>query len=417
MRQTTILVIGTADTKADEMLFLRSVIESQGGDAPIMDVGVLGDPPFAVQYSKHEVAGAAGSSNAQIIALGDENLAMSKTAEGASNLCQHLYHEGKIDGILLLGGTMGTDLALEVALALPIGLPKLIISTVAFSHLIPPDRLSPDLMMILWSGGLYGLNSLCKAVLSQAAGAVLGAARAVQKPQFDKPLIAISSLGSSALSYMLTLKPELEARGYEVVVFHTTGQGGRALENLAAEKAFVAIFDFSLAEVANYHCGSIVNSGKDRLENAGLAAIPQLVAPGGLGIVDIATWQARSPEQQTRGYHAHNRLIASISSTAEEMADIAQAVAHKLNQAKGPTAFVMPLKGLIAWDREGEPLHAPELLQAFAQSLKINLVPSVKLLELDAHINDALFSQQALAIFDAWVSAGYIPKGLKTYHD
>jgi len=249
----TILIIGTADTKADEILYMKEVIESEGGNAPIMDVGVLGDPTFEVEYSKHDVAKAANSTNQAIIDLGDENHAMTKTAEGASKLCLSLYDDGKIDAVIILGGTMGTDLALDVTAALPLGFPKMIVSTVSFSHLIPPERLAPDVMMILWSGGLYGLNSICKSILSQAAGAALGAAKTVRKVESNKPVIAMSSLGSSAMKYMVHLKPELEKRGYELAVFHTTGQGGRALESLASQQKFVCVMDFSLQEVAIMH--------------------------------------------------------------------------------------------------------------------------------------------------------------------
>src|SRR5690606_6158751 len=140
------------------------------------------------------------------------------------------YRRGQVHGVLALGGTMGTDLALDVTAALPLGMPKFIVSTVAYSHLIPPERLAPDLMMILWAGGLYGLNSICRSILSQAAGAVLGACRTVVPVQTQRPRVAVSSLGKSCLSYMVRLTPALEARGYEPVVFHCTGMGRRAPE-------------------------------------------------------------------------------------------------------------------------------------------------------------------------------------------
>ena len=212
----TILIIGTGDTKSDELRFMKQCIAEQGGTPLVMDVGVLGNPDFEVEYTRHEVAAAANTTNQAIIDLGDENKAMTKTSEGAANLANKLCTAGKIDGVLMLGGTMGTDLSLDVANALPFGFPKFIITTIAFSHLIPPERLSPDLMMILWSGGLYGLNSICKAALSQACGAVLGAAKAVQKPKFERPVVGMSSLGKTALKYMVYLKPALEKRGFEL---------------------------------------------------------------------------------------------------------------------------------------------------------------------------------------------------------
>jgi uncharacterized protein (UPF0261 family) len=248
-----ILVIGTGDTKADELSFMRERIEAVDGRAVMMDVSVLGDPPYRPEHDRHAVAEAAGTTIDAIANSGDENSAMTMMALGASRLARALYDRGEIDGIIALGGTMGTDLALDVALALPLGVPKFVVSTIAYSHLVPPDRIATDLMMILWAGGLYGLNSTCKAVLSQACGAVVGAAQAVVRPQAERPIVGMSSLGKSCLKYMVTLKPALERRGYEVVVFHTTGMGGRALEAIAAQRGFAAVLDFSLQEVANQH--------------------------------------------------------------------------------------------------------------------------------------------------------------------
>ena len=198
----TILVIGTFDTKSDELAYLREQIESQGAAAICMDVSVLGDAAIPVEIDKHEVASAAGSSIAEAAAAGDENSAMQIMARGASTLSSQLHADGRIDAMVALGGTMGTDLALDCARVLPTGVPKVIVSTVAFSPLIPADRLAADIQMVLWAGGLYGLNSLCRAALSQAAGSVVGAARTAVPPAGDRPVIGMTSLGSSCLSYM-----------------------------------------------------------------------------------------------------------------------------------------------------------------------------------------------------------------------
>ena len=236
--EKTILVIGTFDTKSDELLYLEERIKSQNGRVLTMDVSVLGDPQTPTSISKHDVAAAADSSIQAAIDSGDENSAMQIMARGSSQLTQQLHADGKIDGMIAMGGTMGTDLALDCAKALPVGVPKYIISTVSFSPIIPADRLSADIQMILWAGGLYGLNSFCKSSLSQAAGAVLGAARAVEPPKADCPVIGMTSLGSSCLSYMKALKPELEERGFEVAILHATGMGGMAYEIIAGKNGF-----------------------------------------------------------------------------------------------------------------------------------------------------------------------------------
>lgn len=409
--QPRILIIGTGDTKADELGFMRAKVAEAGGVPLMLDVSVLGDPPYAPDFDKHAVADAGGSTIPAIVALGDENAAMTVMAAGASALTRRLHDEGRIDGVLALGGTMGTDLALDVALALPLGVPKFVVSTISYSHLIPPERIATDLMMILWAGGLYGLNSTCRAVLSQACGAVVGAARAAERPDLRRPVVAISSLGKSCLTYMVTLKPELERRGYEVVIFHTTGMGGRALEAIAAQRGFAAVLDFSLQELANHLSGSVVTSGADRLENAGRAGVPQIVAPGAVDMVDFPTWQPVPGRFEGRPYHAHNRLLASVTSDGEGRRAIARAIGAKLAAASGPTAFILPAGGIQQWDQEGEPLYEPEATEAFIDEMRRGIPANVVFREIAGHINDREFIDAALDIFDRWVAEGVIAPG------
>lgn len=474
MSTPTILLVGTADTKADEIQFLRHCLQQQGGLARVMDVGVLGQPPYPVSEAlsddasgaavqpgvdtatpQHaaalmpdirnaDVATAAGTTLADLAALGDENAAMAGMALGAAALTRELHQAGAIDGVIVLGGTMGTDLALDVAASLPLGVPKLVISTVSFSHLIPPDRIAPDLAMMLWAGGLYGLNSVCQTLLQQAAGMVLGAARArlanaasraeparpattqsspptpqqaeVVPALASRPLIGMTSLGKSCLRYMVALKPALQARGFEVAVFHTTGMGGQAFEALAAQRRFAAVFDFSLQEVSNRVHGSVVHSGDSRLESAGLAGVPQLVAPGAVDMVDVQAWVPLPPALADRPYHAHNRLIGSYLTSPDERRRTADVIAAKLARATGPTTLLLPLRGIQQWDQPGEPLHDPQGLQAFNDAMRSAMVPALaanpqlRCVELDAHINDDAFVQAALAVFDQWLADGTVSR-------
>ncbi|SFO79356.1 Uncharacterized protein, UPF0261 family [Variovorax sp. PDC80] len=406
----TVLLIGTADTKSAELLFMRECIEAGGGRVAVMDVGVLDGAPFVPEITNAEVAAAAGRSVAEVAASGDENSAMTLMARGAARLAARWHAEGRIDGLLALGGTMGTDLALEVAQALPLGVPKVVVSTIAYSHLLPPERIPPDLIMVLWAGGLYGLNSLCRSALSQAAGAVLGACRQARAPAFERPLVGMTSLGSSALTYMKTLKPALEARGYEVAVFHTTGMGGRAFEALAAEGRFCAVMDFSLQELANQLGGSCVTAGPDRLLGAGRAGTPQIVAPGAIDMLDFPAWQPTPRGLEGRPAHTHNRLLASALSAPAFRRGVATEIASRLARAEGATCVLLPLHGIEGWDRPGEPLHDPEGLAAFTAALR-DSVGATRLIELNAHINDAAFCEAALRVFDAWVADGTVPAG------
>ena len=404
----TILVVGTYDTKDDELGYLAGRIRGQGGKVLSMDVSVLGDPGAPTDYSKHDVAEAGGSSIAAAIDTGDENQAMQIMAEGAAALTLRLYREGRIDGVVILGGSMGTDLALDVCAALPLGVPKYVVSTVSFSAMLPPERMAPDMQMILWAGGLYGLNSVCKASLSQAAGAVLGAARAVEKPKWERPLIGMTSFGKTVLRYMVTLKPALEERGFEVAVFHATGMGGRAFEGLAAEGAFAAVMDFAPQEVSNHLFGSGITAGPDRMTNAGAKGIPQLVAPGCYDLVDFVGWQAPPERLKDRPTHAHNRLLTSAMLDADERREVARAICDKLSDAKGPVEFLLPVQGCNEWDREGADLHDAEGLAAFCAEMQSACPGNVNLRQLDCHINDPEFSAAALEVFDGWVADGVI---------
>jgi len=336
MSDKTILVIGTFDTKNDELSFLANVIRTQDGKVLTMDVSVLGEPSEPTDYSKHAVAQEGGSSIAAAIESNDENLAMQIMAAGAALLTSRLYAEGKFDGVIVLGGTMGTT------------------------------------QMILWAGGLYGLNSVCKASLSQAAGAVLGAARAVVLPDVKRPLIGMTSLGKSALTYMVALKPALEERGYEVAVFHATGMGGRAFESLAAQGAFVCVFDFCTQELGNHLHGSNISAGPDRLTHAGLHGTPQIVAPGCYDLVDIVGWQPSPEKWSEHPKHEHNRLLSSIVLNEEERRQVARAHCEQLAKATAPVTLVLPLLGMCEWDREGAELHNKTALDCFINVISKN---------------------------------------------
>jgi uncharacterized protein (UPF0261 family) len=414
MSAKTILIVGTADTKSDELVFLRNKVQSQGANVLMMDVGVLTNGHCNVDIGNNEVADASGSSLKAIAALGDENAAMSKMAEGASDIAMHLYLSNRIHAVLALGGTMGTDLAFDVANSLPLGIPKVIISTVAYSHLIPPERITPDLIMVLWAGGLYGLNSLCKSALAQAAGAAVGAMNAAEPPKFDKPMVAITSLGKTCLSYMVTLKPALEERGFEVAVFHSTGMGGRAFEALAEEGKFACVFDLCLQELANHIGGSCVTSGASRLTGAGKSKTPQIVAPGAADMIDFSAWQPIPSNLEGRAVHIHNRLIASATSGNALREEISKQIVNRLADAKGPTHLMIPIHGVQAWDLPDQPLHDSQGLKAMVDTLSSEAIkvnnPSFSFAKTACHINDALFCEEALAKFDNWLALGKIKK-------
>jgi uncharacterized protein (UPF0261 family) len=410
MKRPTILIVGTVDTKSDEIGFMHEQVLAAGGQSLIMDVGVLAKGSVVPDIANTEVAMAAGVTLQQVMDSGDENSAMALMAQGASKLASQLQQAGRIDGLLVLGGTMGTDLALDVASSLPLGVPKVVLSTVAFSPLLPPERMPPDLMMVLWAGGLYGLNSLCQSALAQAAGAVVGACRVARAPKFERPVVGMTSLGSSCLKYMVQLQPELHRRGFDLAVFHTTGMGGRAFESLAAQGQFACVMDFSLQEMVNQMGGSVVSAGPDRLMGAGLKGVPMIVAPGATDLVDYPAWGQMPERFAGRPYHAHNRLIASVGIDANMRREFAQELASRLRQAKGPVHLVLPKLGIEEWDRPGAPMHDPEGMTALLDEFERCNLKGIEVSRIDAHINDAGFVQQVLAVFDEWIARGFVKK-------
>ena len=403
----TILLIDTADTKGPELRYLSGAIASAGGSALVMDVGVLREPDFPVDVTNEEVAEASGSTRKEVIALQNEDKAMTAMARGDAALASQLFTSGRIDGMLAFGGTMGTDLALDVALALPVGVPKTIISSVSCSQFIPPERIAADLTMIQWAAGLWGLNEISKFVLAQADGAAVGAARQSFVPDFKRPAVAVSSLGSSGLNYMKWILPGLEDRGYDVPVFHAVGMGGREMEAMISQGRFAAVLDLALIEVTDHVLGSVVSAGPNRIETAGKMGLPQIIAPGAIDALDFASWQD-APGGSTDN-HQYNRLIFATRLTHEQRRKGARAVVEKAMASNGPTAFILPLKGVDEWDRPGQPMHDAEGLEQQIAVFREGILPPVDLVEVDSHINDREFAAAVLRVFDAMVADGHIP--------
>lgn len=411
-----IAVIGTLDTKGDQLEYLMGLIEGQGRQVTMIDVGVLGDVPFDPTVSREEVARASGTGLEEIIAFADECKAMGKMAEGAAKVVKDLYSDGRLSGVLAVGGSMGTDLALEVMKGLPIGIPKLILSTVAYLPAITPDMVDGDVMMLPWVAGLWGLNSMSRQVLETAAGAISGAARAYeQKRSTKKKIVGVTSLGQTICRYMTQLKPALEDRGYEVAVFHPIGMGGRLLERATRDGSICGVLDLYVGvELLNEVAGGVASAGRHRLEAAGRLGVPQIISPGTL---QAFHWGVDSPlplKYKARPQHLHNRLINVVIGSREEKEAVGELMAERLNKATGPTAVVIPMKGSLhahgpeklSKPEELDPffksfLSPEEGLEAFRSGLLKNIKPEIKVVVLeDAGLNDPPYVKTILSLFD-----------------
>jgi uncharacterized protein (UPF0261 family) len=416
----SIVILGTLDTKGDQLEYLKALIEKRGHEACVVDVGVLGPVPFTPAVSRQEVAKASGSTLEDIIALKDPHSAMAQMAKGASEIVKQLHARGNLDGMAAVGGSMGTALALAVIKVVPIRVPKLLITTVAYSAAITPDMVSGDnVMMLPWVAGLWGLNSISKGVLEMAAGAISGAAEQYDRAHVDeKQVVGVTSLGGSVTRYMNQLKPALEEKGFDVAVFHVTGMSGRMYERAIADGLINVSLDLSVGvELLNQVTGGVCTAGAQRLEAAGKKGIPQIVSPGA---IEAFHWGADRPfpaRYKSRPHHRHNAILLTVMSSPREMGAVGKLMAGKLNNARGPTAVVIPMKGFLTRPKKAPvpqshtarevaafrealmDVSAPGLA-AFRKALLKHVKPKVEVVELDAGLNDPPYVETVLRLFD-----------------
>jgi len=395
-----IAIVATLDTKGEEVSYVKELIANRGHKVIVVDTGVLGPALFPPDITRDQVAEAAGTSLNEVIALADEGKAMAAMAQGAAIIAQELDSSGKLDGVVAFGGSMGTSVAAAVMKALPLVMPKLLVSTVALTPMISPDVVSKDLTIMPTVADIWGLNRITKRVLENAAGAIAGMVETHRKEEgAEKPLIGITTLGSPTLSYVLWAKPLLEQMGYEVATFHTIGIGGGSYEQLVEQGAFAGALDLSMFELTNYLCGG--HAAADRLEAIGKRAMPQVVAPGALDF--FAWWQPLEmlPAQyRERKVRMHSPIAAQVKASAEEMAAAGELIAQKLNKALGPTVVLIPNRGFSEYDSEGGLFYDPEANKAFIEALNGNIEPQVEVIQLDMHINDPEFARKAVAVLD-----------------
>jgi uncharacterized protein (UPF0261 family) len=390
----TIALIGTFDTKAEELSFLRDRIEMAGLRTILIDVGVLGRPPFEVGISADEVAAAAKENLASLRSNGDRGRNVTAMALGATVVLRGLFEQQSIDGVASLGGSAGTSIATAAMRALPFGFPKLMVSTVASGNTSSYVG-TKDICMMPSVVDIAGLNHVSRRILSNAAGAICGMVASESASAIEeKPAIAATMFGVTT-PCVTAARHRLEERGYEVVVFHATGIGGRAMEQLIEDGAFRAVLDVTTTELADEVVGGVMSAGPHRLEAAGRKGIPQLVCPGAIDMVNFGPADSVPVQFRSRNLYVHNPSVTLMRTTPEECAEIGHITAIKLNRASGPVTVLVPLQGVSAIDKLGGLFYSPVALNAYRSALKEALSPTVRLIELDAHINDDDFARVA----------------------
>lgn len=408
MAKTTILLAGSYVTGRDELGFLADRIAAQGGDSISMDIGLPVTDHGTVQVASGEVMRAGGGEFAETATVDEESSAMRIMAAGAAKIALDLCADGVTHGVIFLCSNRDLEIALDVCAALPLGFPKHVVSTISFSPLIPPHCLAADIQMTLWHGGLLGLNSISRSSLSQVAGAVMGAVRAVQPPSGERPVVGMTSFGSSSLTYMTRLKPALESRGFELAVFHATGMGGMAFERIASSGLLACAMDFAVQEITNYLAGSLVHAGPERLEGAGRAGIPQIIAPGCIDSIDSPAWDSMPHLPGDRKVRMHNRLLFTVEANEQERRNSVREICKKLGKATGQVKVVIPLHGVRESDRNSAIAYSEGRPSPLVEEFRRWLPKSASIVEVAGHINDAAFTDEVLEIFDAWLADGTI---------
>ena len=394
----TILVIATLDTKGQEALFVKNLIEERGLRTLVMDVGVTGMSPLRADFSSLEVAGAASRTPQELLSFGDEARAMGEMAKGAERIVAEHFEKGDFDGVIALGGTMGTALALRVFRKLPIGVAKALASTVALSYFVTPQAVHSDIVMVQVATDLWGLNRVVKKDLTKAALAVACAVESEEEVQEEStPFIAMTTLGGSYLKYASPVKEALEREGYEVAVFHSVSMQGAIMERLIMEGMVDGVLDLCPQEVLAEHCGGYCCS-PGRLKAAAQMGIPQVVAPGGIGTFPWGSLEDLPERFKGRLAKWHNEIASGIKATKTEMADVARIMARRLNRSKGPVAVVIPEDGFFEYDRLGAFFYDPDGRRIFVNTLRDELNSDIEFVSMDCHINDPEYAKQVSEI-------------------
>ncbi|AAV48373.1 unknown [Haloarcula marismortui ATCC 43049] len=399
-----IVLVGTLDTKGEEFAFARDVIEAQGVDVHVIDVGVLDDAEFEPDTTATEVAEAAGTTLDVLREESDRGEAMTAMGEGAAAVVTDLFESGELAGVLGLGGSGNTSIATRAMRALPVGVPKLMVSTMASGDTEPYVG-STDIAMMYSVADIEGLNQLSRQVISNAALAIVGMGTTESDVTVeDRPTVGITMFGVTT-PCVQAAREHLEGWGYETIVFHATGTGGQAMERLIREGIIDGVLDITTTEWADELVGGVLNAGPERLDAAAQTGVPQVVSTGALDMVNFGPRDSVPDEFEGRQFHVHNPQVTLMRTTPEECAELGEILATKLNAATGPAAVALPLGGVSVLDVEGKDFYDPEADAALFDAIHKHIDPAVELFEMEAPINDEAFARALAEKLDEYMRA------------
>jgi uncharacterized protein (UPF0261 family) len=393
-----VLVLATLDTKGPEAAYLADVIRRGGARPIVLDLSVFGAPATKAEISREEVAREAGVDVGALRPLPRAD-ALATMADGARAIAARLTGAGELRGVIALGGSQGTVAGTRVMRALPFGMPKVMVSTMASADTRPYVG-TADIAMFFPVVDLSGTNRFCRAVLDNAGNAVAGMARAWRPlPVRERTEVGVTMFGSTTPCVMAVAE-RLRARGLEPVMFHANGIGGRAFEEWTTRGEFPSVLDLTTTELADELVGGHRSAGPDRLEAAGRRGILQVIAPGALDMVNFGPRHTVPREFAHRTLHVHNAGTTLMRTTVDENRELGRWMAEKLNHATGPRGVVIPLEGFSAYDVAGGPFHDPEADAAFVRALRADLAHEVPCIEVPAHINDPVFAEAVVDLHE-----------------
>ena len=403
----TVVLVGTLDTKGHEYAYLRRRLEEHGVDVVLVDAGVIGAPQVEPDVTREEVAAAAGADISDLAEAGDRGAAVETMARGAAAVLKRLHEEGRLDGVLALGGSGGTAIATEAMRELPVGVPKLMVSTMASGDTRPYVG-AVDVTMMYSVVDVAGVNAISARILGNAAAAIAGMATAAPPVEEEaRPLVGATMFGVTT-PCVTAARERLEELGYEVLVFHATGTGGQSMEALIRGGFLTASLDVTTTELADELVGGVLSAGPDRLEAAGELGIPQVVSLGALDMVNFGPIETVPSQFKDRLLYKHNPTVTLMRTTPPECAELGRVLARKLNAAKGPTTLFVPRKGVSLISTEGQVFHDPAADEALFSALREHLDASMDVRELDTDVNDPEFARAMADTlhehYQAWVA-------------
>ena len=394
MNGKTIAVLATLDTKGTEAEYLCRQIEKLNNTALVIDTGVVGTPTSEADITRQQVAQAGGTSLKTLLENPTREVAAPIMADCTSHLVIDLVTQGKVNGIISMGGTQGTTLATKVMRALPYGFPKVMVSTMASGNVAHWVGIK-DITMMFSVTDILGLNPVMRKMLANAAASICGMANVdVELKQGDRPLVAVTTVGITTKGAMKAVEV-LEAAGYETIVFHAVGSGGRAMEQMMKEGLIGAVLDYAIIEVSNEMHNALLAGGIERLTTAGKLGIPQVICPGAIEVLVFNEPETVPAKYKNRTLIPHSPQITDVRLNAAEMAEVGREVARRLNHTKNEAVFMNPIGGYDSYAVEGMGFYDPEADAAFMAELKANLTSTFRVIDRDTHIEDVAFATEA----------------------